>query len=163
MIGSYLAFKKFFHKERERKESKYIEQFSCMSFYNTFLDLDEKLEEKQEGTEDQANKKEQKEKKEINPLIGKSWYSGLATLFFVWLYEKNSRVKEKIEIIEKKCDNFLSFLETQNIDLTDLRIEKKKIFTFNLRRPFFFYVSHQLFGNILRKCHLFYEKLKALN
>lgn len=152
-IGSYFSFRLFFYIERRKENSDFMEKFYFLSFFHTFSKYAFIL---------YDNKKSKKKNGDDQPIdeniisTSKRWFSRNSTIAYIFLYCKNFTVRYNIK--EKKCDHILYSLEKSHI-VESLHIEKKIFFTFNERKPFFFFASQEFFGKITSRCYNFYKKL----
>lgn len=157
-IGSYFSFRLFFYMERRKENSFFMEKFNFLSFFHIFSKYDFLLDENKKSEE----KKGKDQFFEDNNIIaGKGWFSGINSLVFICLYKKNCTVKNDIKTLDKKCEDILCSLDRSEI-VQYLRIDKNMIFPLNERKPFFFYVSQELYGGITKKCNNFFERLNNL-
>lgn len=139
---SYLLFKRFFRLECKKKDSFYIETFFTFSFFNKFLEFHIQL-------------TGEKVKQQSIYLL-----SSCAPFSF-YLCRKNSLIKEDFYKYKTLCDKIYHDLEKKNVgqNYQELLLEKDEIFAPNRRKGFFFYVACEMYGQITKRMHSFYNKI----
>lgn len=138
LVFSYFAFKNFFESECLKEESLY--NFHLLSFYKQFVCYHEKL---------------QIEENKINLIL----FYTLNVLFFIFFFRENRVIKLEIQSYKDDCELLLSSLKEKK-NYYQLIIEKEKLFTFEKRQPFFFFLALEVFTSFLKKCEMFQKSLK---
>ena len=145
-IVSYCAFNCFFTEEAENPESVYIDRFSKYSFFDSFLVSFISL---------------KSERKQMSSQLSCS----ANTFVFLCLSRQNRIVKyymaEYSIIAEKLLSSLQGKMPKEQYRL--LCLEKNNLFTFPERPPFFYFVTHQAWKNILQESDLFCSKLNHLS
>ncbi len=143
LISYYFSFRLFFRVKYENIE---CTKFLHFSFFQTFYKFHEKL----------IYGKTQKDY---------TCFIFICALISLYLCRENRFIKFEIQNYEKICEKILFSLEKQNtgINIQELYREKQDIFASGKGKVLFFYLAHQLYGDIKKKSKSFCETISIID
>jgi hypothetical protein len=143
LISYYFSFRLFFRLEYENIE---CTKFLHFCFFPFFYKFHEKL------------------------IYGKTpkdytCFILICGLISLYLCRKDRFIKFEIQNYEKICEKIIFSLEKKNtgINIQELYREKQDIFASGKRKVLFFYLAHQLYGNIKKKTQSFWETISIID